>query len=139
MVTWSDASDGAVSVGSGRCSCLGRTSVRVVLVTLVGGLRTPLGQPCGVGGGLGAPTHSELGEEDRDVVRHGLLAQVELVADLPVGHARSDEFEDLVLAGRPIDAAQFATRHCKLDEMIEAYDVYIRAADTGAIEVVLTC
>jgi threonine dehydrogenase-like Zn-dependent dehydrogenase len=42
-----------------------------------------------------------------------------------------------LVASHQIEAAQFATHHFKLHEMIEAYDVSARAADTGAIKVVL--
>jgi alcohol dehydrogenase len=37
-----------------------------------------------------------------------------------------------------IDAKPFITHHFGLDEMEEAYDVFARAADTGALKVVLT-
>jgi len=37
-----------------------------------------------------------------------------------------------------IDAARFATHHFKLDEFVEAYDVFGRAADTGALKVVVS-
>jgi alcohol dehydrogenase len=37
-----------------------------------------------------------------------------------------------------INAAQFATHHFKMDDMLEAYDVYAKAADTGAIKVVIS-
>jgi alcohol dehydrogenase len=37
-----------------------------------------------------------------------------------------------------IDAARFATHHFKMDQMLEAYDVFARAADTGAIKVVIS-
>jgi alcohol dehydrogenase len=43
-----------------------------------------------------------------------------------------------LLTSRQIDAARFATHHFGLDDMIEAYDVFSRAADTGAVKVVLT-
>jgi alcohol dehydrogenase len=43
-----------------------------------------------------------------------------------------------LLASHQIDAARFATHHFGLDDMIEAYDVFSRAADTGAVKVVLT-
>jgi alcohol dehydrogenase len=43
-----------------------------------------------------------------------------------------------LLASHQIDAAGFATHHFGLDDMIEAYDVFSRAADTGAVKVVLT-
>jgi len=39
---------------------------------------------------------------------------------------------------RQIDAGAFATHHFALDEIIEAYDVFSRAADTGALKVILT-
>ena len=34
-----------------------------------------------------------------------------------------------------LDAAQFVTHRSRLDQMMEAYDVFERAADTDAIEV----
>ena len=43
-----------------------------------------------------------------------------------------------LVASRQIDAAQFVTHHFRLDQMMEAYDVFDRAADTGAIKVALT-
>lgn len=43
----------------------------------------------------------------------------------------------LVTSGQ-IDAAPFATHHFALEDFVEAYDVFGRAADTGAIKVVLS-
>jgi alcohol dehydrogenase len=43
-----------------------------------------------------------------------------------------------LLTSHQIDAARFATHHFGLDDMMEAYDVFSRAADTGAVKVVLT-
>ena len=43
-----------------------------------------------------------------------------------------------LLTTRQIDAGRFATHHFDLDQMIEAYGVYARASDTGAVKVVLT-
>ena len=43
-----------------------------------------------------------------------------------------------LVASRQIDAGRFATHHFGLGEFMEAYDVYERAADTGAVKVVLT-
>jgi alcohol dehydrogenase len=37
-----------------------------------------------------------------------------------------------------IDAKRFVTHHFSLDEFDEAYDVFTRAADTGALKVVLS-
>jgi alcohol dehydrogenase len=43
-----------------------------------------------------------------------------------------------LVASRQIDAASFATHHFGLDDIIAAYDVFARAADTGALKVILT-
>jgi alcohol dehydrogenase len=43
-----------------------------------------------------------------------------------------------LVASRQIDAGQFGTHHFRVDDMIEAYDVFARAADTGAVKVILT-
>ncbi|HEV3188605.1 MAG TPA: zinc-dependent alcohol dehydrogenase family protein [Acidimicrobiales bacterium] len=43
-----------------------------------------------------------------------------------------------LVTSRQVDASPFATHHFDLDDVITAYDVYERAADTGAIKVVLT-
>jgi alcohol dehydrogenase len=43
-----------------------------------------------------------------------------------------------LLAGHQLDAAPFATHHFALDQFEEAYDVFARASDTGALKVVLT-
>jgi alcohol dehydrogenase len=37
-----------------------------------------------------------------------------------------------------VDAGRFVTHHFHLDQFIEAYDVFARAGDTGALKVVLT-
>ena len=43
-----------------------------------------------------------------------------------------------LVASRQIDVGQFGTHHFRIDDMIEAYDVFARAADTGAVKVILT-
>lgn len=43
-----------------------------------------------------------------------------------------------LLAGHQLDAGRFATHHFRLDEFVEAYDVFSRAAETGALKVVLS-
>ena len=43
-----------------------------------------------------------------------------------------------LLANGQIDARRFITHHFSLDDFEEAYDVFARAADTGALKVVLT-
>ena len=43
-----------------------------------------------------------------------------------------------LLAGHQLDAAKFVTHHFALDEFIEAYDTFSRAAETAALKVVLT-
>ena len=42
-----------------------------------------------------------------------------------------------LLAGHQLDASNFATHHFALDEFEQAYDVFSRAAETGALKVVL--
>ena len=43
-----------------------------------------------------------------------------------------------LVASHQIDATRFATHHFGLNEMLEAYDTYGRAAETGAVKVVLS-
>jgi alcohol dehydrogenase len=43
-----------------------------------------------------------------------------------------------LVTSHQIDAARFATHHFGLQEMLEAYEVYANAADTGAVKVVLS-
>jgi alcohol dehydrogenase len=43
-----------------------------------------------------------------------------------------------LLRGHQLDAGRFVTHHFPLDEFEDAYDVFSRAADTGALKVVLT-
>jgi alcohol dehydrogenase len=42
-----------------------------------------------------------------------------------------------LLAGHQLDASGFATHHFELDEFEQAYDVFARASETGALKVVL--
>jgi alcohol dehydrogenase len=43
-----------------------------------------------------------------------------------------------LVATHQIDAARFATHHFSLDEFMEAYDIFGRSADTGALKVVVS-
>jgi alcohol dehydrogenase len=43
-----------------------------------------------------------------------------------------------LLAGQQLDATRFATHHFTLDQFMDAYDVFARAGETGALKVVLT-
>lgn len=54
-------------------------------------------EPCGVGGRLGPPLHSQLGQEIGYVVLDGLLGQVQIAGDLTVGLPLGDEIEHLSL------------------------------------------
>jgi alcohol dehydrogenase len=40
--------------------------------------------------------------------------------------------------GHQLDVAQFATHHFAMDDLVAAYDTFARAADTGALKVVIT-
>ena len=42
-----------------------------------------------------------------------------------------------LLQGHQIDAGRFVTHHFHLDEFMDAYDVFARAGETGALKVVL--
>lgn len=44
---------------------------------------------------------------------------------------------DLVTTGR-VDAGAFVTHRFAMDDFMEAYDVFARAGETGALKVVLT-
>src|SRR6202035_4184717 len=56
--------------------------------------RLLLEDPRGVGGGLGAALHAELGEEGGHVVLDRFLGEEEPVADLAVGEPFADQHED---------------------------------------------
>ncbi len=43
-----------------------------------------------------------------------------------------------LITGGQVAAGRFVTHHFALDDFIEAYDVFGRAADTGALKVVLS-
>jgi alcohol dehydrogenase len=43
-----------------------------------------------------------------------------------------------LVASHQIDAARFATHHFRFDEFLDAYDVFSRASDTGALKVVIS-
>jgi alcohol dehydrogenase len=43
-----------------------------------------------------------------------------------------------LIASHQVNAGRFVTHHFALDDIIEAYDIFSRAADTGALKVVLT-
>jgi alcohol dehydrogenase len=44
----------------------------------------------------------------------------------------------LRLIGRQLDVGRFATHHFTMDAFVAAYDTFARAADTGALKVILT-
>ncbi|HVA08799.1 MAG TPA: zinc-dependent alcohol dehydrogenase family protein [Acidimicrobiales bacterium] len=77
---------------------------------------------------------------------HGKAATLHLeslwIRDITVTMGLVDTYSTPTLlrlvAGRQIDAARFATHHFGLHEMIEAYDVFLRASDTGAVKVILS-
>jgi threonine dehydrogenase-like Zn-dependent dehydrogenase len=77
---------------------------------------------------------------------HGAPATLHLedqwIRDITITTGLVDTFSTptlmrLVTSGQ-IDAKRFITHHFGLDEFEEAYDVFSRAADTGALKVVLS-
>jgi alcohol dehydrogenase len=77
---------------------------------------------------------------------HGKPAQLHLetlwTRDVTITTGLVDTFSTPTLlrlvATHQIDARSFVSHHFGLDDMVEAYDVFQRAADTGALKVVLT-
>lgn len=77
---------------------------------------------------------------------HGKPATLHLeslwIRDLTVTMGLVDTYSTPTLlslvAARQIDAARFITHHFQLDEIDAAYDTFSRAADTGAVKVVIT-
>src|ERR1700730_827667 len=53
----------------------------------------------GVGGGLSAALHAQLGEQGRHVVLHRFLGQEHPLAHLPVSQPLPDQLQDLALLG----------------------------------------
>ncbi len=43
-----------------------------------------------------------------------------------------------LITARQIDAGRFATHHFRMDDFLDAYDVFARAGETGALKVVVT-
>jgi alcohol dehydrogenase len=43
-----------------------------------------------------------------------------------------------LVGSHQVDAEQFVSHHFPMSQMLEAYDVFARASDTGALKVVLT-
>lgn len=43
-----------------------------------------------------------------------------------------------LIVARQVDAQRFVTHHFRLDEMMDAYDTFARAGDTGALKVVMS-
>ena len=77
---------------------------------------------------------------------HGAAATLHLeslwIKDITITTGLVDTFSTprlmtMVAAGQ-LDTARFVTHHFRLHEMPEAYDVFRRAGDTGALKVVLT-
>ncbi len=77
---------------------------------------------------------------------HGKPATLHLeklwIRDLTVTTGLVDTYSTPTLlrlvASRQIDAGRFVTHHFALSEMLDAYDTFQRAGDTGAVKVVMT-
>ena len=71
-----------------------------------------------------------------------LHLQEQWIRDITVTTGLVDAYSTPTLlrlfTGHQIKAGQFVTHHFALDDFIEAYDVFARAADTGALKVVLS-
>jgi len=77
---------------------------------------------------------------------HGSLVSLHLedlwIKDVTITTGLVDAFSTpmllKLLSGRQLDVGKFVTHRFALDEFMKAYDVFARAADTGALKVVLT-
>lgn len=77
---------------------------------------------------------------------HGLPATLHLetlwIRDVTITTGLVDTYSTPTLlrlvTARQIDSIQFVSHHFDLHEMVEAYDVFARAADTGALKVVMS-
>ncbi len=77
---------------------------------------------------------------------HGKPATLHLeqlwIRDVTITTGLVDTFSTPTLlrlaSGGQLDAAGFVTHHFTMDQMIDAYDTFARAADTGALKVVIT-
>jgi threonine dehydrogenase-like Zn-dependent dehydrogenase len=59
-------------------------------------------------------------------------------ADLTVNNGRADPVSFVREVTEGLGAARFVTHRFALADILQAYDVFARAADTGAIKVVMT-
>jgi threonine dehydrogenase-like Zn-dependent dehydrogenase len=77
---------------------------------------------------------------DVPAVRTGRILGHEAVGTITTGLVDTSSTPTLLqlVASGQIDAKRFITHHFGLDEFDEAYDVFSRAADTGALKVVLS-
>ncbi|MDP9075389.1 MAG: zinc-dependent alcohol dehydrogenase family protein [Actinomycetota bacterium] len=118
-----------------------------VIMALTGGLGADVAIEA-----VGAPATFELaatlirpGGRVANIGVHGQPATLHLEAlwdrDVTITTGLVDTFSTpilLRLVGHQLDAARFVTHHFHMDDFVAAYDTFARAADTGAVKVVLT-
>ena len=126
----------------------GREDAKAILQSLTGGLGADVSIEA-----VGVPATFELavqlarpGGHIANIGVHGEPATLHLeeqwIRDITITTGLVDTFTTptllrLVTSGQ-LDATRFVTHHFAIDQFEEAYDVFARAADTGALKVVLT-
>lgn len=138
--------DMAKTFGADRTVNNGREDAVAYVKELTGGLGADVAIEA-----VGVPATFELctelvrpGGRVANIGVHGKPATLHLerlwTTDLTVTTGLVDTFSTPTLlrlvASHQIDAARFVTHHFALDELLEAYDVFARAADTGAVKIV---
>lgn len=64
--------------------------------------------------------------------------QLRVVSPCRSNRPAAPSARDRLTTGGQLDAARFVTHHFAMGDMIEAYDTFSRASDTGALKVVIT-
>ena len=126
----------------------GREDAKAVIDGLTGGLGADVSIEA-----VGVPATFELavslarpGGHIANIGVHGKPATLHLeeqwIRDITITTGLVDTYTTPTLlrlvTSNQVDAAKFVTHHFTLDQFEEAYDVFGRAADTGALKVVLT-
>ena len=140
--------EAAKQFGADVCVNNGREDPMAVVQSLTGGLGADVAIEA-----VGVPATFELAAElirpggrVANIGVHGEPATLHLedlwIKNVTIRTGLVDTYSTPTLlqltSSQQVDAARFVTHHFRLDQFIEAYDVFARAGDTDALKVVLT-